>query len=94
MEQKLKRWKIKFLIKEERSKKLLELSDENELQYLESYIGKKIKVLFEEKDEEGFYKGHTANYILAKVKSDKNITNKILEVKAIVQENFILNCEM
>ena len=85
---------IPYKIKEERSKKLLELSDENELQYLESYIGKKIKVLFEEKDEEGFYKGHTANYILAKVKSDKNIANEILEVKAIAQENFILNCEM
>ena len=85
---------IPYKIKEERSKKLLELSDENELQYLESYIGKKIKVLFEEKDEEGFCKGHTANYILAKVKSDKNITNEILEVKAISQENFILNCEM
>ena len=50
-------------IKEERSKILLKLSEDNEKEYLKSYVGKEVQVLFEEKDEE-FYKGHTANYIM------------------------------
>ena len=66
--------------KEERSNKLLELSDKNEIQYLNSYIGKNVEVLFEEKHD-GFYKGHTKNYIMVKVKSDKDLSNKIINVK-------------
>lgn len=67
-------------IKEERSKRLLKLSDENQIEYNKNYIGKKVKVLFEEKDNEGYYKGHTDNYILVKVKSIENLDNKISEV--------------
>ena len=79
--------------KEQRSKLLLELSDNNEREYLEKYIGKSVKVLFEEADEFGGYKGHTANYLMARVQSKENIINKILEVKVIGKENFILNCD-
>lgn len=67
-------------IKEERSKILLKLSDENEISYLNSYLGKKVKVLFEER-EGGFYKGHTANYLMVKVKSTTDVSNEILEVE-------------
>ncbi|MCX4303567.1 MAG: radical SAM protein [Clostridia bacterium] len=67
-------------IKELRSKRLLALSDENELEYIKNYIGKEVKVLFEEKDGE-YYKGHTANYIMLKVKSPIDITEQMLTVK-------------
>ena len=77
-------------IKEKRSKILLELSDKNEIDYLNSYIGKNIKVLIEEKDENGFYKGHTSNYIMAKMKSEKNIINNIVELNVKGQNGFIL----
>ena len=63
-------------IKEERSKKLIELSNENELSYNKSYIGKEIEVLVEEK-EDGYYKGHTDNYILAKIKCKDEDNNNI-----------------
>ena len=66
--------------KEERSKILLKLSDENEKEYLNKYIEREVEVLFEEKDN-NFYKGHTANYIMIKAKSDTDISNKILAVK-------------
>ena len=66
--------------KEERSKILLKLSDENEKEYLNKYIGREVEVLFEEKDND-FYKGHTANYIMIKAKSETDISNKILAVK-------------
>ena len=67
-------------IKEVRSNKLLELSDYNEISYLESYIGKSVEVLFEEEHNE-YYKGHTSNYIMVKVKSNEDISNIILKVK-------------
>lgn len=66
-------------VKELRSKKLLELSDINELEYLKSYIGKDVKVLFEE-EVNGYYKGHTENYIMVNVKSDVDISGELLEV--------------
>ncbi len=65
--------------KEERSKILLNLSDEIEEKYLNEYVGKEVKVLFEEKDGE-YYKGHTANYLMVKVKTEKDVSNTIQNV--------------
>ena len=65
--------------KELRSKKLIELSSQNETEYNETYIGKKVQVLFEE-EKDGEYLGHTNNYILVHCKSNKNIENEIIEV--------------
>ena len=79
-------------IKEIRSKKLLELSDKNENEYLDKYIGKEVEVLFEEKDGE-FYKGHTSNYIIVKLKTIENLENKIVKVKITGKENLCLLSE-
>lgn len=69
-------------IKEKRSKLLLELSDRNEKDYLDSYIGKTVKVLFEEKvDKEDTYEGFTSNYLKVNVKEKNDIQNKMLTVK-------------
>ena len=57
--------------KEERSRKLIELSDKNEEEYNKKYVGKEVEVLWEE-EKEGFYKGHTKNYILAYLKVDND----------------------
>ena len=75
-------------IKEERSRKLIELSNNMQNQTNNQYIGKTVKVLFEE-FEDGFFKGHTTNYMMVKVageeeQSDKFV-NKILDVK--IKEN-------
>ena len=69
-------------IKEIRSKKLIELSDESELEYNKSYIGKKVQVLFEEKDN-GYYKGHTKNYMVVKYRTDEGLENKIKDVMIV-----------
>ena len=66
-------------IKEERSKKLIELSDRNEIEYNKSYIGKNVEVLFEE-EKDGMYKGHTQNYILVYCQSKEKLDNKIIDV--------------
>ena len=65
-------------IKEERSQKLIELSNKNEMEYNQKYIGKEVEVLFEE-EKDGNYIGHTQNYILACSKSTQNLENKIVK---------------
>ena len=76
-------------IKDKRSKKLLELSDKQEKEYLNSYIGKTVEVLFEEREKE-YYKGHTANYLVVKVKTNEDLNNKLINVKLILVDNLEL----
>ena len=82
-------------IKEIRSQKLIELSDKNEKEYNKIYIGKDVEVLFEER-KDGFYKGHTKNYILVYlpekyIHNNEKIENEIINVKCEKNENnFIL----
>ncbi len=71
-------------IKEQRSKKLIKLSERNELEQNKEYVGKQVKVLFEEFKGE-YIKGHTSNYIMVKAKGTSKDINKILNVKI---ENF------
>ena len=78
-------------IKEERSKKLIELSNKNELEYNKKYIGQEVEVLFEE-EKEGIYKGHTKNYILAYCKSTEDLENKIKKVTCTQVENDHIIC--
>ena len=79
-------------IKDVRSKRLLDLSDKNEEEYLKQYIGKEVEVLFEERDGK-FYKGHTANYIMVKYETDDELENKIKNLKVIETEELNLIAE-
>ena len=65
-------------VKEQRSKVLISLSNENEEMYNSQYIGKNVEVLFEEKEGE-FFKGHTSNYIEVWAKGE-NLENVICSV--------------
>ena len=69
-------------IKEQRSKILIDLSNKNQKEYNASLMGKKVEVLFEDRDEE-YYKGHTQNYILVKYKTNENLDNILREVEVI-----------
>lgn len=68
-------------IKEQRSNKLIEMSNKYENEYNNKYIGGKVKVLFEE-CENGYFKGHTTNYMVVNVKKEKdeNFVNRIVGV--------------
>ena len=67
-------------IKEKRSNALLELSDCFEKEYNQQYIGKKVDVLFEEKEGE-YWKGHTTNYMVVKAISKDDLENQIKQVE-------------
>ena len=62
---------------EQRSKRLIELSNKNQAEYDEKYKRKKMEVLFEEKEGD-YWIGHTKNYMIVKYKSEQNLENKIL----------------
>ena len=73
-------------VKEERSRKLIELSDKNEKEYNERYIGREVEVLFEEPHVENgkrYMKGHTTNYRVVKLETNENLENKMKNVKII-----------
>ena len=76
-------------IKEKRSNKLIELSNKNEIEFLNQYINQNLEVLFETKTEGEYTEGHTTNYITVKVKAE-NIENSIENVKIIKREDMEL----
>mgnify|MGYP000657344684 FL=1 len=81
-------------IKELRSRRLIELSNKNEFEINQKYIGKKVEVLFEE-EKEGVFKGHTANYILVYCKDEnENLSNKIQKVECIqnLDDHILAKC--
>lgn len=73
-------------VKEERSKRIIELSNINEIKYIEQFIGKTVKVLFEKIDGNYIW-GHTTNYIKVAVNKDDILKNKICNVKINEREN-------
>lgn len=70
-------------VKEERSKRLIKLNNNNEKSFAQNHIGKIIEVLFESEvsDKLGFYMGYTTNYIRVEAQSPYDILGKILKVK-------------
>ena len=66
-------------IKEERSQKLIELSDKNQDEYNIIYFSKPLEVLFEEQ-KDGVWTGYTSNYVKVSYKSCENLENQILKI--------------
>lgn len=74
---------INGLIKKDRAKQLLALSDKLSYNYNKSFFGKEIEVLVEEKVD-NYYVGHTSNFIKVLIESNNLIEkNSILKVKVI-----------
>lgn len=71
-------------IKDERSKKLIELNDRNEKAFTEKFIGREMDILIEQqvKSKKDIYEGYTRNYIKVEVPClAANIAGKIVDVK-------------
>ena len=69
--------------KEERSKKVIEISKRKQQAFEESYIGKTVEILGETKQGDYYY-GHTSNYLPIYVKTNKNICD--IPVNVTVKE--------
>lgn len=80
-------------IAEERSNKLIELSNSNMKMYNDKYLGKEVEVLFEEKQGE-YWIGHTRNYMIVKIKSNGLLENVVKNVKIIDNKKDMLLGEL
>ncbi len=69
-------------VKEERSQKLIELSNKNQEEYNKKYLGQYMEVLFEEKKNNKWV-GYTTNYIKVTYDSTENLENEIKLVPVI-----------
>ena len=73
-------------IKEQRSKKLIELNDKNESEFSKSLVGREMDVLVEQEvnGKPGIFEGYTRNYVKVEIKGiDKDIIGKIVNTKII-----------
>ncbi|WP_291580491.1 tRNA (N(6)-L-threonylcarbamoyladenosine(37)-C(2))-methylthiotransferase MtaB [Clostridium sp. UBA6640] len=70
-------------IKEQRSESLITLAEKLENEFMNKFIGRTMKVLYEEESKElsNHYVGYTPNYIKVITKSDENLQGKIVETK-------------
>lgn len=68
------------LIKKQRVKKLIELSNSLEKEYYNKHIGLEMDVLIERKINDE-YVGHTSNFLEVRTKSNSDITNDIVKAK-------------
>jgi threonylcarbamoyladenosine tRNA methylthiotransferase MtaB len=67
--------------KEKRSKKMIDATRHSHIDFMRSQLGKTTEVLFEIIDNDGFYVGHTANYVTVKVKSDSDLRGSVQNVQ-------------
>lgn len=74
-------------VKNERAKKMIELSKKLHNEYLSNFVGDIKEVLFERKAKDGYFEGHMSNYICVKVKSDEDLSHKFKNVKIASIEN-------
>lgn len=75
--------KIDDVTKKQRVKKLLELSKELEIEYMQKFIGKEI-LFIPEVYHDSYLIGHTGNYLLIKTLGEEKLLNK--DVKVIITE--------
>lgn len=81
-------------IKEERSKRIIELTTASRDKYLAGFIGRTMEVLFEQPFGDGLFEGKTANYMTVHAKSDENLHGKYRLVKLISVNNGIITGEI
>jgi len=72
--------KVSAAVKKERSRQMLSLADDCTWNFRDSYLGRTMDVLFEQKSA-SFWTGLTGNYIKVYVKSPADLVNMIARVK-------------
>jgi len=67
-------------VKEERVKRLMDVSASLHNRFLQGFIGREVDVLFEQRTNDGLYEGHAMNYMHIVTPSEYDITNQICKV--------------
>lgn len=77
-------------VKEKRSKIIIDISNEKQKEFERKYVGKTVEILVENKNKNGYYMGHTSNYIPVFVKSENNICDTLIKVEIKEYKNNML----
>lgn len=72
---------VQDIVKKNRALDLIKLSDELELSYANSFLGKDVSVLIEKKLNEDYMVGHASNYLTVVVPLDEKYVKKNINVK-------------
>lgn len=70
-------------IKEARMSALLEISNNERINFFNTQKGKNVTVLFERRDKEGVWEGYTENYTPVKMKCERDLSGKTISVEII-----------
>lgn len=74
-------------VKNERTSRLIETSDRMADEFIKSFEGRVMPVLYEREIEHNIYEGYTTNYIRVLSESSENIKNKILNTEIVSSED-------
>ena len=78
-------------VKNRRAKEAAEVAGQMQMGFIEEHVGKEFEVLFEN-EEDSVWQGHSADYILCKMKG-KELHGRLLKVRAIKADKNCLLCE-
>ena len=74
-------------VKNERTSRLIEASDRMADEFIKSFEGRAMPVLYEREIEHNIYEGYTTNYIRVLSESSENIKNKIIDTEIVSSED-------
>ena len=74
-------------VKNERTSRLIEASDRMADEFIKSFEGRVMPVLYEREIEHNIYEGYTTNYIRVLSESSENIKNKIIDTEIVSSED-------
>lgn len=82
-------------VKKERSRQMIELGERHAKEYMQRFVGETKEVLFEEQQEihgELWWTGYTMEYLRVALKSDRNLTNTLCDVRLerILEDEYLL----
>lgn len=75
--------------KETRCRRAAQVAQKMEEDYLDSFLGQQVLVLFEE-EREGFWRGHTTRYVQVAAQSGEDLHNRLCTVRLIRREGLTL----
>ena len=75
--------KVEHQEKKLRNRIMIELGERKKRAFYESLLNRKIDVLFEERDKQGYWSGFSDNYMRVKVKDEEDFKNSIKRVRLL-----------
>ncbi|MDO5397890.1 MAG: tRNA (N(6)-L-threonylcarbamoyladenosine(37)-C(2))-methylthiotransferase MtaB [bacterium] len=77
-------------VKEARSKRIIEITQKSRNDFLNIHLGQTSEVLFEQRVNDGYFEGKTANYITVQVKTNEELHGQYRNVKLMdVKDNIM-----